>query len=182
MNWLGEHPMGDFASSWLEKQTPKNIANSWDEISLKKDLTWQPNLLEWHGVVDYGPKITGSTQTGIASHCLVFLFQPYLWKWIQPIACRISECCKRHFTSRDSDESCSTSLQPWCSGRSTVCDGCSSNKSVMSMFGVRGDGSDEQCISSFPHPMDPNINIYWFIDVPHLLKVLTGNLIKIQLK
>ena len=72
---------------WKTKPQRRWGTLMWDEISLKKDLTWQSNLLEWHGVVDYGPEITGSTQTGIASHCLVLLFRPYLGKWIQPIAC-----------------------------------------------------------------------------------------------
>ena len=37
----------------------------WDEISLKKDVTWHSTKLEWHGIVDFGD--------GIESKAMVLL-------------------------------------------------------------------------------------------------------------
>nr|CAH0098454.1 unnamed protein product [Daphnia galeata] len=59
----------------------------WDEIKIKKDLTWNSKNLEWHGVVDFGRELKSKIQDGIADHALVFMFRPYKHSWIQPIAC-----------------------------------------------------------------------------------------------
>jgi hypothetical protein len=48
-----------------------------------------------------------------------------------------------------------------------VCDGVSTNKSVMATFGVSG--AENGC-SITNHPMNDKHQIHWLTDVPHLLK------------
>lgn len=59
----------------------------WDEVSLKKDLTWHSKRLEWHGFVDFGEEIESAVKNGIATHALVLMFRPYKGSWVQPFAC-----------------------------------------------------------------------------------------------
>jgi hypothetical protein len=48
-----------------------------------------------------------------------------------------------------------------------VCDGVSTNKSVMATFGVSG--AENGC-SITNHPMNDKHPIHWLTDIPHLLK------------
>jgi len=45
----------------------------WDEISLKKDVTWHYTKLEWHNIVDFGDGIESAVKDGIATHALVLI-------------------------------------------------------------------------------------------------------------
>lgn len=152
----------------------------WDEISLKKDVSWHSKLLEWHGIADYGPDISTPVKEGIATHCLVLMFRPYLSNWVQPIACfatihaasgeLLHEIITKAIVLLHNHKAIVTN---------TVCDGCTSNKKAMDIFGVSGESSSDKCETiSFTHPMDPNIAIYWMIDVPHLLKCTRNQLFR----
>ncbi len=62
-----------------------------DEITIKKDLTFDKGTLEHHGIVDFGQEIKTKVQNGLADHVLVFMFRPYRSKWVQPFACFASK-------------------------------------------------------------------------------------------
>jgi hypothetical protein len=157
--------------NWKNKPQRRWGTLMWDEISLKKDISWQANRLEWHGVVDFGPDIKTAAQNGIATHCLVLMFRPYLGSWIQPIACFATlNAASGTLLYEIVTKAIVLLYNHDAIVKSTVCDGCSTNKSAMQMFKVCGEGPIARCICSFPHPMDQNIKIYWLIDVPHLLK------------
>ncbi len=60
-----------------------------DEISIKKDISFDKATMEHHGIVDFGDGMDTSKETDIADHVLVFMFRPY--KWVQPFACFASK-------------------------------------------------------------------------------------------
>lgn len=57
-----------------------------DEMTITGDVTFDPKLLEWHGIVDYGDG-KDPPERGIADHALVFIFRPFNEDWVQPFAC-----------------------------------------------------------------------------------------------
>ena len=55
--------------------------------------------------------------------------------------------------------------------KATVSDGHVCNKQAMEMFGIDVKKTlDGTCQCSFAHPMDTSINVYHFVDAPHMLK------------
>lgn len=51
--------------------------------------------------------------------------------------------------------------------KESVCDGAGTNKSGLSLLGVNGSMPEANILK---HPIDENLVIYCFTDVPHLLK------------
>ena len=150
-----------------EKSAPAmGVLNVGWDIS-EEDLTWHSKLLEWHGVVDYGPDVTTIAKDGIATHCLVLIFRPYTGNWIQPIACFATlnaasgpvlyEIVMKAIVMLHNHDAIV---------KSTVCDGCTSNKNAMTQFGITGEGGSDKCFYSFDHPMEPTIKIRWMFDLP----------------
>jgi hypothetical protein len=147
----------------------------WDEVSLKKNLTWHSSRLEWHGIVDFGEDIKGAVKSGIATHALVLMFRPYRGNWVHPFACFASknaasftilhEVVVKGIVLLHNNNAIVKNL---------VCDGCSLNKAAMTLFGIHGKKSREKVKKDnsyfMKHPMDPSIKIYWLFDAPHLLK------------
>lgn len=155
----------------------------WDEISLKKDLTWHSTKLEWHGIVDFGDDIETAVQAGVATHALVLMFRPYKGNWVQPIACFAS---KNAASATILHEVITKAIVLLHNSnaivKNLVCDGCTSNKAAMSLFDICGTVSrknDEKNNSYFiPHPINPSIKIYWLFDAPHLLKCTRNHILK----
>ena len=155
----------------------------WDEISIKKDLTWHSTKLEWHGIVDFGDDIHTPVKDGIATHALVLMFRPYKGNWVQPIACFASlnaasgqilhEIIVKAIVLLHNNNAIVKNL---------VCDGCTSNKLAMSMFGICGKQSRSKVEKDesfyLYHPIDPSIKIYWLFDAPHLLKCTRNHILK----
>ena len=172
--------------NWKENPQKRWGSLMWDEISLRKDVKWHSKLLEWHGIVDVGPDIQTPVQNGIATHCLVLMFRPYQSNWVQPIACfatlhaasgaLLHEIVSKAIVLLHNNAAIVTN---------TVCDGATSNKNAMTLFGVSGEKPSADCTVSFTHPMDDSIQIFWLIDVPHLLKCTRNQLfthIKVQVR
>ena len=145
----------------------------WDEIKIKKDLTWDSSKLEWHGTVNYGADLKTKVANGIADHVLVFMFRPYKHSWIQPFACFATK------GAASVDILHELVIKAICAlfthnaiVKNCVSDSCQTNKSVMALFKVKGTQtkSGAPCKHFFLHPLDEAIKIYIFIDVPHLLK------------
>ncbi|KZS19498.1 Uncharacterized protein APZ42_014034 [Daphnia magna] len=52
------------------------VSLMWDEMSQKKDLTWHPTKLEWHGIGEFGDDIDAEKKDGINTNALKVMFQP----------------------------------------------------------------------------------------------------------
>lgn len=151
----------------------------WDEMSIKKDLTWNSKTLEWHGVVDYGKELETPVNDGIANHALVFIFRPYMGNWVQPIACFASENAASGQILQELIVKASCLLHKSNAiVKNVVSDGCASNKQVMRLLGVTAvESEEESCRPYFQHPLDDKEKIYWFTDVPHLLKCVRNHVL-----
>jgi len=151
----------------------------WDEIKLKKDVSFDKKLLEWRGVVDYGDGFTGTVPQGLADHALVLIFRTYDGRWIQPIACFASQgAAPAEVLQEIITQAIINLFNHGAIVKATVSDGHSCNKKAMEMFGVDVKTTlDGKCNSSFIHPLDPTITIYHFVDAPHLLKCTRNNML-----
>ena len=149
----------------------------WDEITLKRDLKWHSFSKEWHGVTDYGGVLDTPFKPGIANHALLFIFRPYIGNWIQPMACFATENAASGPILYELAMKAIVKLhQSRAMVKNVVCDGATSNKKAMELFGVSGIGKSTSLDTySFLHPLDESIKIYWFTDVPHLLKCVRNN-------
>jgi hypothetical protein len=155
----------------------------WDEISLKKDVTWHSTRLEWHGIVDFGDGIESAVEDGIATHALVLMFRPYKGDWIQPIGCFASKNAASAEILRELIMKAIVLLHNNNAiVKSLVCDGCTSNKAAMRLLGISGKISRDKVKKDnsyfILHPLDTNIKIYWLTDVPHLLKCTRNHILK----
>lgn len=144
----------------------------WDEVTLKKDLSFDKHLLEWKGLTDFGEGISSPVPDGLADHALVFIFRPHDGRWIQPIACFASQGASSGPVLHEIITQAMIILaNHGAIVKATVSDGHACNKKAMEMFGVDvKQTKDGSCQSYFPHPLDETINVYHFVDAPHLLK------------
>lgn len=147
----------------------------WDEMSIRKDLTWDWKMMKWNGVINFGSDIKGSIKEGFADHVLVLVFRPFRAKWVQPIgwfaskgAACFSTLCEIIMKSIIMLHKSSAIV------KALVCDGCTTNKAAFAKLGVSGKKGAKNFIE---HHLDENIKIYSFIDVPHLIKCTRNNIL-----
>lgn len=140
----------------------------WDEMSIRKDLKWDSKMLKWNGVINFGSDVKEPAEQGLTDHVLVLVFRPFRHKWIQPIGWFASKgAANQHVLSEIIIKAIILLYRSGAIVKATVCDGHSSNKAALLKMGVSG----KKCGSNFfEHPLDENIKIYAFIDVPHLIK------------
>jgi len=145
-----------------------------DEMTITGDLTFDPKLLEWHGVVDFGDGLADSKEKGIADHALVFMFRPYTGDWVQPFACFATKgAAKGDVLHELLTKATCTLFNHSAIVKNFVSDGHQANKKVALLFGIK---STLPCRTYFLHPLDPSVKIYWFVDVPHALKCVRNHI------
>lgn len=159
-----------------------------DEIKIKKDLTFDKGTLEHHGIVDFGKNLKTKISKGLADHVLVFMFRPYKCKWVQPFACFASKGAASGSILFELITKAIVILHNHGAiVKGVVSDGAQPNKSAYRMFGIDGRRkSDRQCHKFYiNHPQDSKTKIFFFVDVPHLLKcvrnhILTHKYVQVQ--
>ncbi|KZR98537.1 Uncharacterized protein APZ42_005993, partial [Daphnia magna] len=57
----------------------------WDEMSIRKDLTWDSRMMKWNGIINFGSDSTQVAPQELCDHVLVLLFRPLRDSWVQPI-------------------------------------------------------------------------------------------------
>lgn len=148
----------------------------WDEMKIKRDVSWNKSLLEWRGRVDFGDGIMTPIPDGIADHVLVLMFRPYTGRWIQPIACFASKgAASGEILHEIVSQAIITLFNNNAIVKSTVSDGASPNYKAMRYFGIDGRGGAEDTKSFFLHPLDDQIKVFHFVDPPHLLKCVRNH-------
>lgn len=118
----------------------------WDEMAIAEDLTFDSKKLVFEGFVDYGEddglseSITLKSHEGeLADHVLVFIFRPYRFSWIQPIACYATKgACPGGVIHQLLARAITVLEQNDAIVKNVVCDGAQSNKTVMKLCGVSG--------------------------------------------
>lgn len=148
----------------------------WDEMSIRKDLTWDAKMLKWNGIVNFGSEIKDAAQQGLCDHVLVLVFRPFRGNWVQPIAWFATKGAANFKTLAEIIMKAIIMLhRVGAIVKAVVCDGHASNKSALNKIGVSGKKGAK---NYFLHPLDEEIKIYAFIDVPHLIKCTRNHLYK----
>ena len=157
--------LNGFALAAIKKQLAKQAKKfrlgtlSWDEFSIQEDYHFDSKKLEFDGLVEYGSEgltIKDKSAGKLADHALVFIFRPYLFEWIQPIACYATrgacpaelfqELMARAITALELNDAIV---------KTVVCDGAQSNKGVMKICGV--DGNYDSLVNSFENQRTTDI-------------------------
>lgn len=156
----------------------KKVSKRWgcllfDEMSILADMTFDQQLLEWHGVEDYGDGLKECVERGIADHALVFMFRPYEGDWIQPFACFATKgAAKGEILFELLTKAVCLLFNNMAIVKNFVSDGHQSNKRVANLLGIKTTNPGK---SYFLHPLDQSSRIYWFVDVPHSLKTIRNH-------
>ena len=149
----------------------------WDEMSVETTLDFDAQKLRFEGFVDYGNGTMNlsAQKDQLADHALVYIFRPYRFSWIQPVAVFATHGAAPGELLFDILTKVIVSLyKAGAIVKSVVCDGATSNKKAMALIGI--DGSMEKLSHSFEHPAVKG-NVYVLFDVPHIFKCIRNNML-----
>lgn len=147
----------------------------WDEMAITKDLRFDATTLKWKGIADLGGETTIMVPNSLADHVLVFVFRPFLGGWIQPFAWYgTTGGAKADVLVQLITKAIACLFQHGAIVSACVSDGYSTNKSAMKELGITGEEGSKTFIT---HPMDDNLQVYFLVDVPHLIKCTRNHML-----
>jgi len=148
-----------------------------DEIQISKNIDFRVDSCKVVGMVDFGELTSEENRYQEGDHALVFLFQPHLGGWHQTIGCFCSaSTTPTMILSKFILQAIILLENSGALVDGIVCDGASSNRSALASFGFNGDVKNVQ--NKMQNPCDKERSIFFFCDVPHLLKTIRNNLLK----
>lgn len=104
----------------------------------------------------------------VADHVLVFVFRPFKHARIQPFAWFGTKGAASGIVLMELiTKAISCLFQYRAIAKACVSDGVSTNKAVMTQFGISG-AKDGHC--SVSHCLNEKLKLYWIVDIPHFLK------------
>jgi hypothetical protein len=148
-----------------------------DEVTISKNVEFRVDTCKIVGMVDFGSLTTPDHQSTEGDHALVFLFQPHLSGWVQTVGCFCSSGTTPALVLSQLLLKCIVLLEN--SGAivdGLVCDGASTNRSALATFGFNGSLHNLQ--NKMVNPCDVNRKVFFFSDMPHLLKTIRNNLLR----
>lgn len=132
----------------------------WDAVHLVKSVKLNARQRIWDGIMNYDSDFSDLEANSLANHALVLVVGA-------APACMINRIVLKAITSF------------YTRGpivKNVACDGHQTNKEAMKKLQVTA--KDQSKVKPyFLHPMDPEIKIWGFFDVPHLLKFVRNNLL-----
>ena len=147
----------------------------WDEMAIEISLDFDAHKLRFEGFVDYGDGNITPQKDQLADHALVYIFRPYRFQWIQPVAVFATHGAAPGEILFDLMMKVIVALyKQGAIVKSVVCDGATSNKKAMMLAGI--DGTMENPKNSFEHP-GINEKVYCIFDVPHIFKCIRNNMV-----
>lgn len=145
-----------------------------DEIQISKELNFDTRTLKWKGIFDHAGETTIMVPHGDAEHVLLIVFRPVLQSWIQPFTWFGTKGAAPGLAFMQLVAKFILCLfQSDAIVKAIVCDGASTNKSVMTNFGISG---SEKGSSKTSHPIKEKEDIHWLTDVPHLIKSMRNHM------
>lgn len=124
-------------------------------------------LWQFEGFVNLGDHTSKKDVKTIADHGLVFMFQPFVGSWTQTIGCYLS---KSNVNGDTLSKMCVEAIAHLENAGffvdGIVSDGASWNRKMWKEMGI--DTKRGSCV----HPMDEKRDLFFFSDVPHLIKNL----------
>lgn len=149
-----------------------------DEMQISKHLDFRSNSGKTIGFANFGDvKLDGQcSATKEGDHALVFLFRPHLNSWIQTIGCFCSAgTTPSEVLTKLILEAIVLLENSGAMVDGLVCDGASTNRKAFKQLGWCG--TIGSVSNKMVNPCDESRNIYFFNDVPHLLKTVRNNLL-----
>jgi len=147
-----------------------------DEIQISKNIDFRVDTGKMVGFVDFGHLTQEEHTYQEGDHALVFLFQPHMGGWVQTIGSFCSAgttptavLAKLILKAIILLENCGAKVD------GLVSDGASTNRAALASFGFSG--CKQNPVNSMANPCDDQRTIYFFCDMPHLLKTIRNNLL-----
>ena len=114
-----------------------------DEFSIKEDMSFNTQTFRFEGFASLDKTNENNKNLILADHGLVFMFRPLLDNWVQPIAVYASVSAA---SAEDLQRLLVKALvlleEHGARVLSVVCDGCTSNKKLWKILGVKAEESD----------------------------------------
>ena len=148
-----------------------------DEIGTRKNVRLDPQKMKLLGLTDLGDEELNKSVdvNDKADHGLVFMFQPLMKSFSQPIAVFASKGPVNGGTLAKLIVQAICLLEKaGAKVHGVVSDGAATNRKFWSLFGVSGELDNVQC--SFPHPSEEGRDVYVFADIVHLMKNVRNRL------
>lgn len=138
-----------------------------DEMSLDEAVHFQNHSAKVVGLVDMSKFTKAADKTKRADHALVIMFQPFMGGWVQALAAFASAGAVPGDTLQKIVlEAIILTENNGYFVDGVASDGASWNRAMWDMFGI----SKEK--NSCEHPVDPERELHFASDFPHLMKNL----------
>uniref|UniRef100_T1INS8 Transposable element P transposase-like RNase H domain-containing protein n=1 Tax=Strigamia maritima TaxID=126957 RepID=T1INS8_STRMM len=148
-----------------------------DEIKLRETIDFNQTTYKFDGFVDLGEFTPTSQKQQLADHALVFMFVPFKFNWVQPIAVFASRGCTTGGILAKIILEVILQLENYTARViGFTCDGATSNKKAWQELGISGNLRVFK--NSFTHPLDANRKVFAFGDQVHEFKCIRNNLEK----
>lgn len=145
-----------------------------DEIATRKNVRLDPKSFKILGLADNGDKQQVEI-TEKADHGMVFMFQPLMGTFTQPVAVFVSKgpACGTTI-AKLIIQAISLLEKAGATIHGVISDGATQNRKFWSIMGVSG--KIDEVKSWFPHPIDEKRQVFVFSDTPHLMKCIRNRL------
>ena len=137
-----------------------------DEMSIKKEVKWDPKNEKFVGTVDYGSIKAEETDT-IATNALVIMISGLKKPWYVPLGYFLTNKLNGDILCQLINESIKMLSEVGCFVHAVVFDGAPKNIGMAEKLGC----NIKKLEGSFPHPCQIGKKIYVIFDVCHMLKL-----------
>lgn len=144
-----------------------------DEMSLSKGVHFNSRTLKMSGFVDFGDHTPDHLKNVRADHALVFMFQPFVGKWVQVLGSFLSHNQVTGDILQKLIVECVILLENAGFHVDVVTsDGASWNRKVWTEMGI-----NEKNITC-PHPCNSQRELFMVSDFPHLIKTFRNKIME----
>ena len=152
----------------------------WDEMAIETSIEFDAQKLKFEGFVDFGDLgVDVKAQLGkMADHALVYIFRPFRLQWIQPIAVFATKGAAPGDIIHDIMQRAIMALfHQGAVVKAVVCDGASTNKKAAELCNISSHAT-KLARHSFMNPALKDERIFFFFDVPHIIKCIRNNFLQ----
>ena len=146
-----------------------------DGMCLKKKVVWDPSSQQMMGFVDLGSGPLDSDELPIASEAIVIMAVGLLGNWKAPIGYFLCHSMTGRMQCELMKQAISKLHESGVTVLSVTSDATAYNIQMASLLGIKVDGVDN-ITCTFPHPCDPSVEISYFLDSCHMLKLIRNAL------
>lgn len=143
-----------------------------DEMKLNPCVSFDKQTLKFNGFTDLGSYTPVHQARELGDHALVFMYQPFVGKWVQVLGCFLSKGCANGKVLSHLVIECINLLKACqLSVNAIISDGGQWNRGMWTQFGIcEGNTSCE-------HPIEEDKTLWFLSDFPHLIKNLRNTIV-----